>query len=232
MTYNDNDYQSFSIFDLMKKHTISEAGEDDAQGGGGQPAPPNGQQNQNNQSGGDDDFDIDTSLDNDQDNQDSNNDSDNQDSTNSADTDSTDDASMDNTGEEDEGDEEAVETNSDMFLSLSKEEQQIKIKELKSLYGNLYSSCNDILNRIDTLDANELSIESITKITTALVGVRNYMADYIANIFSTKSFVENDIMFNRFLDIINTIKVSFEKIYNSNKQTFNHSIDDNIYIDL
>lgn len=102
-------------------------------------------------------------------------------------------------------DEEEVEANTDIFASLTAEEQQIKIKELKTLYSNLYSSCDDILNRINKLDVNEENLETISRISTALYDVKIYISDYLTMVFPTKSYVENDVTFVRFLSIIKSI---------------------------
>ena len=107
-------------------------------------------------------------------------------------------------GEELEGDEE-IEANTDIFASLTAEEQQIKIKELKNLYSNLYSSCDDILERINKLDINEDNLETISRISTSLYDVKVYISDYLTMVFPTNSYVENDVTFVRFLTIIKSI---------------------------
>ena len=48
-----------------------------------------------------------------------------------------------------EDDEKPNQNNTDMFFSLSKEEQQLKIKMLKSQFLNLYTSCDDLIERLD-----------------------------------------------------------------------------------
>lgn len=104
-----------------------------------------------------------------------------------------------------EGEDEEIEANTDIFASLTAEEQQIKIKELKNLYSNLYSSCDDILERINKLDVNEDNLETISRISTALYDIKIYISDYLSMVFPTKSYVENDVTFVRFLTIIKSI---------------------------
>ena len=98
-----------------------------------------------------------------------------------------------------------IEANTDIFASLTAEEQQIKIKELKNLYSNLYSSCDDILERINKLDINEDNLETISRISTSLYDVKVYISDYLTMVLPTKSYVENDVTFVRFLTIIKSI---------------------------
>lgn len=100
---------------------------------------------------------------------------------------------------------EEVEANTDIFSSLTAEEQQIKIKELKNLYSNLYSSCDDILERINKLDINEDNLDTISRISTSLYDMKVYISDYLTLVFPNKSYIENDVTFVRFLTIVKSI---------------------------
>ena len=100
---------------------------------------------------------------------------------------------------------EEVEANTDIFSSLTAEEQQVKIKELKNLYSNLYSSCDDILERINKLDINEDNLDTISRISTSLYDMKVYISDYLTLVFPTKSYIENDVTFVRFLTIVKSI---------------------------
>lgn len=159
--------------------------------------------------GGDDDFDIDTSL-TDDDNaggDDSSNSDDGGDDLGSDDTGSSDDSSSSEEGEDKE-----IPANTDIFASLSPEEQQVKIMELKRLFNELYTSINDILERINQTNTDENNIEAITNISSSLFYLRKYLSDYITKIFPNKSYIENDIAFNRYLSIVNGITSIIEEI--------------------
>lgn len=197
---------SFSIYDIIskKRSTILEAEEDNA------PA-----STANDDLGNfDDDFSIDTSLDDgsspEEDKaaaQDENPDA-------GAEQSGNDDMSSDDpnapvdggTGDEGEmSEEEEVEANTDIFASLTAEEQAVKIKELKSLYSNLFSSIDDILERINKLDINEDNLETISRVSTSLYDMKVYISDYLTLVFPTKSYIENDVTFSRFLTIVKSI---------------------------
>ena len=114
--------------------------------------------------------------------------------------------------------EEEIPANTDIFASLTAEEQAIKIKELKGLYSNLFSSIDDILERINKLDINEDNLETISRISTSLYDMKVYISDYLTLVFPTKSYIENDVAFVRFLtivksitDILNDIAKKYEK---------------------
>lgn len=112
--------------------------------------------------------------------------------------------------------EEPVKANTDIFASLSKEEQQVKILELKKLFANLYSSTDDILDKINNTETDENNIHVINRISMTIFNLRKYIADYIANSFAYKSYIENDITFNRFLSIINSVSSILEDIGKEN----------------
>lgn len=156
--------------------------------------------------GGDDDFDINADL--------GEEDMDGGDDT-GTDTGGSDSSSSSSSGGE-MVEEEPVKANTDIFASLSKEEQQVKILELKKLFANLYSSTDDILEKINNTETDENNIHVINRISMTIFNLRKYIADYIANSFAYKSYIENDITFNRFLSIINSVSSVLEDISKEN----------------
>ena len=106
-------------------------------------------------------------------------------------------------GEEPE--EEVNDDNTDIFSTLTAEEQQMKIKELKSLYQQLYCSCDDVMNRLNKLDTNEKNVYVIDRISSSIYTLKKYIGDYLIDIFPNKSYIENDISFNKFLLVVQSI---------------------------
>jgi hypothetical protein len=168
----------------------------------------------NDDYGSDDDFNIDASLDDN--GSDDNNDS-------GDDSSSADNSSTDSSSSEDSGDEEPVKANTDIFSSLSGEEQQIKIKELKNLFNDLYTSTDDLLSKINEIDPDQDSLDILTRVTSMMYYTRQYMRDYINNIFKSKSYIENDVAFNRFLTIINSISGIIEDLVKEREEKYGKS---------
>lgn len=174
--------------------------------------------NSEDDGGDDEDFSIDTDLDDVEDSDGDSSDSSSDDSSTS-DTSSSDSSSTDS-------DEEPVEANTDIFNSLTAEEQKIKIKELKNMFGELYLSCNDLLEKINLIDADDDMLDTITRLSMTLYSLKQYIGDYIKNTFVMKSYIENDVAFNRFLAILNSVSnitneiadIRDEKIGKSEKQ--------------
>ena len=208
----------FSFYDILKNDKILTEAPDENSGAGDSS----------------DDFSIDASPDASSSNDSTNSDASNSNDTSNSDDDfdmgSLDDSSIDsgdstssdassndandssNDSNSDDVDEDAVEANTDIFASLSAQEQAIKISQLKTLFGNLYSSIDETLEKLNEIEFNENNKETISKISSDLYTIRVTLLDYIVKIFDTKSYIENDIAFNRFLADINFISSILEKI--------------------
>ena len=199
--------EAFSIFDILREQGVLKEAEGDENTSDGASTTDNNNEADNGENnetgeedmaGGDDDFDIDASLD------DGDDGGENPDSSPS---DSDDGGSgSDSADGGNNSDEEVNDDNTDIFSSLSAEEQQIKIKELKGLYQQMYTSCDELLDRINNLEFTEDSLPIMTRITYALYDLKKYISEYIISVYPRKSYIENDIAFNRFLMILNSVK--------------------------
>lgn len=121
-------------------------------------------------------------------------------------------------GEASEDGEEPVEANTDIFDSLSADEQKIKIMELQRLYGEMYNSCDDISKRLNDLDTDEYNIDIISRVSDSMNILKKYIQDYLIGSFAKKSYVENDIMYNRFLSIISSLAAVLDQLSNREKK--------------
>lgn len=108
--------------------------------------------------------------------------------------------------------EEVAEDDKDLFYSLSKEDQSIKIMQLKRQYSDLYSSCNDIIDRIADIEAEGDVLNVINMTSGAMIEIKHNIADYLVDIFPTKSYIENDTKYNMFLMNINGVVQVFEEL--------------------
>ena len=164
--------------------------------------------------GNDEDFDVDTTI------------SDDDESGDGSGDDADNDMGDDTGGDLDSGDEEVNPKNTDIFSTLSAEEQSIKIAELKRLYSNLYIYVTDMLGKVNDINPDEDNLESIYRVTSGLYELRTNIGHYIRNIFPIKSYIENDIAYNRYLiiirsmtNVLNAIATEMEeKVQKSNKK--------------
>lgn len=120
------------------------------------------------------------------------------------DGDSSDDSSS---SEEEEVNNEDTKRDKEIFDSLSPQEQKLKTTKLNELYLELYSNCNYIIEKINSISTpyEDLNIQ-IKKTLSILFNLKQMVSDYITNLFESKSYMENDINFNRYLSILNSVK--------------------------
>lgn len=205
----------FSIYDILR-----EADDDNGEA----QASPDVNANGNTDSGdtNDDDFSIDTSLDDigGDDNGDNNvtggsddnngNDGEDNFSGNQKTADSYD--ANDGNKADEQNDKDAVEDNENLFSSLTAEEQQIKIMELKKQYSNLFSACDSTIEKLNDVDVNEENLHVISKISSSLYDLKTYLSDYLYHVFPDKSYLENDIAYNKFLATYKTMITIMDKV--------------------
>jgi len=162
---------------------------------------------------GNDEFDIDTSIDDEGDDEEGGgDDTAADDDTGGGDTDGGDTSSMA------DAEQEANPINTEIFDSLTPEEQAVKIKELKRLYKDLYTSVVDLSTRVRDTKIDEDNIDMMDRINSDLYDLKTYIRDYFTNSFETKSYIENDIKFSQFLFYLNSIKDVIEKVASSNEK--------------
>ena len=206
----------FSIYDILREADGDENQanntpaadantNDNAQANNAETNNDNNNQQGNDPAGNDDNFDMDMSLEDDGTGDEGGDDT--------GDTDNLD--TGDTTGG---GEEEPVEANTDMFTSLSAEEQIMKISELKNQYSQLYNACDDLIEKISNIENNENTLAPLSKLINTLTDLKTYIIDYIYNQFDSKSFYENDVKLNFFLSIFYSISEVLTDIYKINIQ--------------
>ena len=128
----------------------------------------------------------------------------------SSDDDSTDDGDMENF------DDDKIKTLSDMedtiFSSLSPEQKTIKVLELKGTFVTLFNSCDDILEKIELIPKDNGVIDTFEKITDTLIKLKTYIEFYLSKTFDTKSYLENEVVLQKYTTIFNAVKEVFKEI--------------------
>lgn len=206
----NEEFQSFNILSILEAEDDENENTpaEDTDADTGDTTDGGDSENEDTDGNEEDEFDIDTSIDLDNDDEGEGGDDSPSDTTTSDSSDDSDSSSMDT-------DEEAVKANTEIFDSLTPEEQLIKIKELKRLYKDLYSSILDIINRMDDMEVYEDTLEYTTRITSDIHNLKDMIGDYFANSFDKKSYIENDIMFNHFLFQVHSISDVIEQLASS-----------------
>jgi hypothetical protein len=138
--------------------------------------------------------------------------------------DNTDNGGDSGSGDTTDGSEAGVDTaakkrDREIFDSLSPEEQKLKMVKLKELYMKLYSRCGQIIEKYDSLGVRyEDLVLPIKNSVNALYNLKDTISSYLLYLFDSKSYIENDIMFNRFLVAMNQIKLITKDMRDSHKE--------------
>lgn len=100
----------------------------------------------------------------------------------------------------------------ELFQDLTTDQIDIKHKELKSKFLELYNSTSNIVDRVNEIPTSDNTIASITFVAKKLSELRKMIADYMNDVYSTKSYMENSINYNRFIAALNGINKILNEI--------------------
>lgn len=191
------------------------AGNDDAGNGEDQAADDTGDDNAD-----DEDYSIDTDDDNGDSDEDDNGgdedegDDESDDEGNTEDDSSDEDEDMGSEDDSDGEDSENKQMDREMFSTLSEDEQKRKVLELKKLYIELYSKADGLIQKfgqVGAIDDEEFG-SIIKRMLNILYEMKQYVSDYVLNIYDKSSYIENDITFNRYLCVLDGIKLAVEEL--------------------
>lgn len=100
----------------------------------------------------------------------------------------------------------------EMYSNLTPEQLDVKHKELKTRFLDMYDMTTEIVDRIGDAAVTEENIGVIEYVSKNLNNLRTMLSDYVSSIYSTKSYIENSINYNRFLAVLNGINKMLEQI--------------------
>ena len=92
-----------------------------------------------------------------------------------------------------------------LFSDLTPQQLNLKHEELKNNFVKLFDNTGAIIDRINEVPADERFLSTMNFVSTQLSELRERIVDYMNNVYSTKSYMENSIVYNRFLTVLNQI---------------------------
>ena len=119
----------------------------------------------------------------------------------------------------DDKEDEVKKGNTDLFASLTAEEQAIKISELKRLYNDLYTSTDDMIYKLNSMTFENVDPRIIVRVQSQMEELRRIIQDYIISSFPIKTYYENDVQYSIFLSMFTTIRGVFDEVYKQNDQS-------------
>ena len=98
------------------------------------------------------------------------------------------------------------------LIGLSTQHLDIKHEELKSQFLSMYDMITSIIERIDDASVRKDNIKVIHYISDTIVKLKSMLTDYIENVYSTRSYIENSVIYNRFLAVLNGVLKILEEM--------------------
>lgn len=169
----------------------------------------------------DDNYDIDSEPDDDDSNDDDNQDDNSDDDTDNGDDEEGDDSDDDNgdsddssdsddsgLDDSDDTDSEEKQADRELFDTLSPAERRQKIKTQKTLFLNLYNECTAVIDKYDTvINAHEEISEIGRNVISTLYDLKKAIVEYVTGVFSSNSYLQNDIQYQVYLSVFNGVKM-------------------------
>ena len=104
----------------------------------------------------------------------------------------------------------------ELYNELTPEQLDIKHKELKTLYLNMYDVIISIIDRVGDINVAEENMGTVEYVSNTLSSLKDMLSDYVNDVYKTKSYIENSINYNRFLAILNGISKILEEMNSKN----------------
>lgn len=140
-----------------------------------------------------------------------------------------------NTDEETEDDssfENLKKIESELFSSLTPEQITIKNYELKQNFISLYTTIGTTLVRINDISKSDDNIETLKFITDKLLELREMIDFNITTAYDTRTFIENNIIYQQCLSTLNAISDIIASIPSPINKDEDEEYTDNIVDDL
>ena len=99
-----------------------------------------------------------------------------------------------------------------VFSNLTEEQIRIKTNNQKQQYIDLFNDISDILKRILVINKNNNNAELFNYITDSFSDLRKMIKDALTDSFNTRSFIENQIILERFIAIYTILFQLIKKI--------------------
>lgn len=134
------------------------------------------------------------------------------------DSDETEDPSGDNsdfgsdTADENDPHKKLKELEAEIFDQLSEEEKEMKKNELKKLYILLIEKSESIFALAQEITKTDDTVKLIDYILNTLMDLKTYLGDYVSDIYDNRTYLQNNVNFQKFLTIFDSIHAIFQEI--------------------
>lgn len=104
------------------------------------------------------------------------------------------------------------ELENEIFDQLSEPEKQMKINELKKLYGVLIDKADSLYKLTQEISKTDDTVRMIDYTLNTLLDLKTYLKDYVIDVYENKTYLQNSVNFQKFLTIFDAIHAIFKEI--------------------
>ena len=134
-------------------------------------------------------------------------------------------AAGDNTSLEDDvtdagdTDEQMKKIEDEINKNLNNKQIDIRVKELKGKYIEVYNICNNINNRVEDITKTDDNGSTIDFIISKINETKIIIYDYLSKTFNSKTYIENLTNYNQYLVVLSGIKKLLNEIIQKNDES-------------
>lgn len=119
---------------------------------------------------------------------------------------------MDTSTDENDPHEKLKELEAEIFDQLSEEEKEMKRNELKKLYVLLIEKAESIFNLTQEITKTDDTVKLIDYVLNTLMDLKTYLGDYVSDVYDNRTYLQNNVNFQKFLAIFDSIHAIFQEI--------------------
>lgn len=120
--------------------------------------------------------------------------------------------SLDSDSSENDPHQRLKELEAEIFDQLSESEKQMKINELKKLYGLLIDKADSLYKLTQEISKTDDTVKMIDYTLNTLMDLKTYMKDYVIDVFDNRTYLQNSVNFQKFLTIFDAVHSIFKEI--------------------
>ena len=109
----------------------------------------------------------------------------------------------------------------DVFSNLTQDQLRIKTNNQKQQFIDLFNDITDILERLSVVNKDSNIVDTLNYVNDSLSDLREMIRDSLTDSFNTRSFVENQIILERFITIYTMLIKILEKVSNKKQSEDN-----------
>lgn len=100
----------------------------------------------------------------------------------------------------------------EIFDQLSEPEKEMKINELKKLYGLLIDKADSLYKLTQEISKTDDTVKMIDYTLNTLMDLKTYLKDYVISVFDNRTYLQNSVNFQKFLTVFDAIHAIFKEI--------------------